>query len=184
MVSTAQTGSIPIADSPESMTALVPSNTALATSVTSARVGTGELIIDSSICVAVMTGRPHATEDKINRFWMWGTSSRATRTPRSPLATITVSVTRRMLSMSSSASGVSILAHTSTLRPVRTLTASRSDDERTNETATLSMPSSRRTSRRSRSSGVGVVSASLDAGAVTPGRPCTFPPAMTLAFIE
>ena len=36
----------------------MPSNTALATSLTSARVGAGASIIDSSICVAVMTGTP------------------------------------------------------------------------------------------------------------------------------
>ena len=58
IVLTAATGSTPIAVSPESMTALVPSKTALAISVTSARVGTGELIMDSSIWVAVITGRP------------------------------------------------------------------------------------------------------------------------------
>ena len=35
----------------------MPSNTALATSLTSARVGDGASIIDSSICVAVITGQ-------------------------------------------------------------------------------------------------------------------------------
>ena len=86
--------------------------------------------------------------------------------------------------MSSRASGVSILAHTSTPLPASALTATRSAAERTNETATLSMPSSSMTSKRSRSSGVGVLSESLDAGPVTPGRPWTFPPARTLAFME
>ncbi len=86
--------------------------------------------------------------------------------------------------MSSSASGVSILAQTSTPEPVTARTASRSGADRTKETATLSIPSSRRTSSRSMSSGVGVVSDSLDAGAVTPGRPCTLPPAITLTFME
>ena len=51
------TGSCPIAVSAESITASVPSNTALATSLTSARVGDGASIIDSSIWVAVITGR-------------------------------------------------------------------------------------------------------------------------------
>ena len=63
-------------------------------------------------------------------------------------------------------------------------TVSRSEAVRTNETATLSMPSSSSTSRRSKSSGVGVLSASLEAGAVTPGRPWTLPPATTLDFID
>jgi hypothetical protein len=44
--------------SPESMSALVPSKTALATSLTSAGVGDGARTMDSSIWVAVMTGRP------------------------------------------------------------------------------------------------------------------------------
>ena len=40
------------------MIASAPSNTAVATSETSARVGTGVVIIDSSICVATTTGLP------------------------------------------------------------------------------------------------------------------------------
>ena len=55
---TASTGNAPAAVSPESITQSVPSSTALATSVASARVGRGFLHIDSSICVAVMTGLP------------------------------------------------------------------------------------------------------------------------------
>ena len=43
-----------------SMTASAPSRTAAATSVTSARVGRGMRIIESSICVATMTGLPTA----------------------------------------------------------------------------------------------------------------------------
>ena len=56
IVRTTPTGSRPMAVSPDSITASVPSNTALATSLTSARVGDGAVIIDSSICVAVITG--------------------------------------------------------------------------------------------------------------------------------
>ena len=48
----------PAAVSPESIMADVPSKTALATSVISARVGVGLVIIDSSIWVAVMTILP------------------------------------------------------------------------------------------------------------------------------
>ena len=47
-----------MAVSPESMTAEVPSKTAFATSVISARVGLACAIMDSSICVAVMTILP------------------------------------------------------------------------------------------------------------------------------
>ncbi|CRH72486.1 Uncharacterised protein [Chlamydia trachomatis] len=58
IVSTASTGYLPLAVSPESITALVPSRTALATSLVSARVGLGFLIMESSICVAVITVLP------------------------------------------------------------------------------------------------------------------------------
>ena len=58
IVSTASTGYLPAAVSPESMMALVPSYTALATSEISARVGRMLLIIDSSISVAVITRLP------------------------------------------------------------------------------------------------------------------------------
>ena len=51
----ALTGYLPTALSAESITASVPSITAFATSETSARVGTGLVIIDSIICVAVIT---------------------------------------------------------------------------------------------------------------------------------
>ena len=58
IICTAPAGSWPTAVSSESITASVPSSTAFATSVTSARVGSGLETIDISICVAVMTGRP------------------------------------------------------------------------------------------------------------------------------
>ena len=58
IASTASRGYSPAAVSAESITASVPSRIALATSLASARVGRGCSIIDSSICVAVITGRP------------------------------------------------------------------------------------------------------------------------------
>ncbi len=57
IASTAFTGYRPAAVSADNITASVPSMTALATSLTSARVGTGLWIIDSIICVAVITTR-------------------------------------------------------------------------------------------------------------------------------
>src|SRR5690348_8815754 len=57
MASTVLSGYLPVAVSAESITASVPSMTALATSSTSARVGTGLWIMDSIIWVAVMTVR-------------------------------------------------------------------------------------------------------------------------------
>ena len=65
---------MPDAVSPESMTQLVPSNTALATSDTSARVGRGLRIMESSICVAVMTGLPAMLVFFIMVFCRMGTS--------------------------------------------------------------------------------------------------------------
>ena len=56
MVRTTLAGSLPTAVSPESISAEEPSNTALATSLASARVGDGRDTIDSSIWVAVITG--------------------------------------------------------------------------------------------------------------------------------
>src|ERR1700683_3064813 len=56
IVATASTGYWPAADSADSMTASAPSNMAVATSETSARVGTGLAIMDSSIWVAATQG--------------------------------------------------------------------------------------------------------------------------------
>src|SRR3569832_956900 len=53
IAATALAGYLPVAVSADSITAAVPSSTALATSNTSARVGIGFSIIDSIICVAV-----------------------------------------------------------------------------------------------------------------------------------
>ena len=58
MVATASTGNCPAADSADSITASAPSKIAVATSDTSARVGTGLEIMLSSICVATTTGLP------------------------------------------------------------------------------------------------------------------------------
>jgi hypothetical protein len=55
------------------MIASAPSNTAVATSETSARVGTGAVIIDSSIWVATTTGLPARRAARVICFWMPGT---------------------------------------------------------------------------------------------------------------
>ena len=57
MAATALLGCLPEAVSAESITASLPSITALATSSTSARVGIGESTMDCNICVAVITTR-------------------------------------------------------------------------------------------------------------------------------
>ena len=77
-----------MADSADSITASAPSNTAVATSDTSARVGTGEEIMLSSICVATTTGLPAARALRVICFCRPGTRSTGISTPRSPRATI------------------------------------------------------------------------------------------------
>ena len=68
MVRTASTGYRPAAVSPDSITASVPSKTALATSLASARVGRGEEIMLSSISVAVMTGVVDGLEPRVDNM--------------------------------------------------------------------------------------------------------------------
>ena len=102
---------------PRASTASVPSKMALATSLASARVGRGFSIIDSSICVAVITGRRKSSARRMICFWISGTFSGATSTPRSPRATITPSVISRMASRLSTACGFSSLAISGTALP-------------------------------------------------------------------
>src|SRR5436190_352560 len=67
----------------------------------------------SSICVAVITGRPRRLHSAMMRFCAYGTSSNGSSTPRSPRATITPSDARTIVSMFSNAESFSILATTS-----------------------------------------------------------------------
>ena len=92
------------------MTASVPSKTALATSDTSARVGIGLEIIDSIICVAVITNLFCARAIRIIRFCRPGTAASPTSTPKSPRATIMASDASIIDSRLSMASARSILA--------------------------------------------------------------------------
>jgi hypothetical protein len=66
---------------------------AVATSETSARVGTGLSIIDSSICVATITGFAAPRARRTRRFWIGGTACTGSSTPRSPRATMIPSET-------------------------------------------------------------------------------------------
>ena len=91
------------------MIASAPSRTADATSVASARVGRGDRIIDSSICVATITGLSETLAALSSRFCT-RISSIGSSTPRSPRATITASATSRICSKPSTAGRVSILA--------------------------------------------------------------------------
>ena len=135
IIATVSTGKWPIAVSCDSITASVPSRIALATSVTSARVGRGEPTIESSICVAVITGRPRRLAMAMMCFCAIGTSSNGSSTPRSPRATMTPSDARRMLSMLWSAWSFSIFATTRRCFGTRDLRSSMSSARRTNESA-------------------------------------------------
>ena len=100
--------------SPDSITASVPSSTALATSEASARVGRELVIIDSSIWVATMTGLPRSRATWMARFCTSGTFSSGSSTPRSPRATMIPSNASTISSSRSTASGFSSLAITGT----------------------------------------------------------------------
>ena len=73
IVATASTGYWPMAVSPESITASVPSSTALKTSLASARVGRLEVSMLLSICVAVITGTRAWWQAAMICFWIAGT---------------------------------------------------------------------------------------------------------------
>ena len=62
------------------------SNTALATSDASARVGRGDVIMLSNICVAMTTGLPAARAMRVMRFCSPGTRSTGISTPCFPRA--------------------------------------------------------------------------------------------------
>ena len=112
IASTAATGLAPTAVSADSITASVPSSTALATSNTSARVGMLLVIIDSIIWVAVIATRLCFQARRIRDFCSAGSSGSPTSTPRSPRATMIASVASRMSSRLATASARSILATT------------------------------------------------------------------------
>src|SRR5579862_2826345 len=184
MYATASTGYSPTAVSPERITAEVPSRIALATSLASARVGSAEWIIDSSICVAVITGFPSSSDFVMIRFCSSGTSAAPISTPRSPRATITASVSARMSSSASIASAFSIFAITCACELCCWISACRSRTsaaERTNESATKSTPVSSANSRSSLSlrvnDGIGIGTP----GRLTPLCELTRPPTTTVA---
>mmetsp|Transcript_23125 Transcript_23125/g.45120 ORF Transcript_23125/g.45120 Transcript_23125/m.45120 type:complete len:213 (-) Transcript_23125:626-1264(-) len=83
---------------------------AFATSLASARVGVGEVIMLSSICVATTTGLPTFLMSETMRFWTTGTWWGDSSTPRSPRATMMPSTASAMRSRSATAAGFSILA--------------------------------------------------------------------------
>ena len=141
---TTSTGYDPTAVSAESMTASVPSSTALATSNTSARVGIEFSIIDSIICVAVITIRSRFRVLEIKSFWMPISWASPTSMPRSPRATITpsqasiMSSSRALSATTSARSILAIIAALTSTSLSSSLASSISLTEATKETATKS----------------------------------------------
>ena len=181
MVATASMGYCPAALSAESITASAPSNTAVATSDTSARVGTGAVIMDSSICVATTTGLPSLRAMRVMRFCSPGTFSSGISTPRSPRATISASAISMISSNRAMAWGFSILA--STMARPRTIffTSAISSARCTKETAIQSTPSSRAASRSERSFSVMAETGISVSGRLTPLRLEMRPATSTMA---
>ena len=151
IIATASSGYWPEALSADSITASAPSNTAVATSETSARVGTGVVIINSSICVATTTGLPTLRAMLTMVFCKPGTRSTGISTPRSPRATMIASETAMISSSRRIACGFSILAMTLARLPQIRLTSTTSSGRCTKESATQSMFSSSAASRSARS---------------------------------
>src|SRR5262245_18081289 len=117
------------------------------------------------------------------RFWRSGTSAGPISTPRSPRATMTASVSRRIWSSASTASDFSIFAITGACDPVcsiRSLRSRTSAAERTNESATKSTPWSRAKSRSSMSLRVREGIGTGTPGTFTPLCAATTPPVTTV----
>ena len=148
------------------MTQSVPSRIAFATSVASARVGKRLDTIDSSICVAVMTGFPARFAFAMSCFCVCAISSIGTSTPRSPRATMIPSAAARISSKCSSASERSILAMMNGTRPIFAAAvraaSSMSFARSTNDWLTASTPAPSANSRHSRSRSVKALMPEID----------------------
>mmetsp|Transcript_14899 Transcript_14899/g.44919 ORF Transcript_14899/g.44919 Transcript_14899/m.44919 type:complete len:223 (+) Transcript_14899:847-1515(+) len=135
--------------------------------------------MDSSICVATMTGLPASRHMLMMRFWMTGTSYGFISTPRSPRATMMPSEYSRISSSTSTACGFSILARIFTLSPTRPRSSAMSSAFCTKESATQSTSNSSACSRSARSLGVSGEMGMEMVGVFTPLRSERSPPIST-----
>mmetsp|Transcript_11592 Transcript_11592/g.34767 ORF Transcript_11592/g.34767 Transcript_11592/m.34767 type:complete len:222 (+) Transcript_11592:160-825(+) len=117
MVVTVSTGKSPMATSLLSITASLPSSTALATSQASARVGKGLSSMEASISVAVTTYLPAALVFWIIIFCAIQTFSIGISMPKSPRATMMPSLASQMASKFFTPASFSILEMILMLRP-------------------------------------------------------------------
>ena len=184
-VLTAFTGNLPIEVSPASMMASTPSSTACAASVTSARVGRGASLIDSSTCVARITGTPRRRAAETIRFCTAGRVSIGNSTPRSPRATITASASARMSSIASTALGFSIFATMGSKGAPAAIAAARaartSSADCTKLSAAKSTPIAIPARRSPRSFGVSAATGTRTPGRLMPLCASSMPPLTTRA---
>mmetsp|Transcript_13824 Transcript_13824/g.36973 ORF Transcript_13824/g.36973 Transcript_13824/m.36973 type:complete len:222 (-) Transcript_13824:857-1522(-) len=117
IIVTVSTGNLPMADSELSITALVPSSTAFATSQASARVGKGLSSMDASISVAQTTYLPAAFVFEIIIFCAIQIFSMGISMPKSPRATMMESLASMISSMFFKPSSFSIFEMILMLRP-------------------------------------------------------------------
>src|SRR6056297_2135349 len=152
---------------------------AVATSETSARVGIGLSIIDSSICVATITGLAMARHLRTSRFWIGGTFCTGSSTPRSPRATMIPSLTARMSSKHFTAAGFSIFDRIAARPLVRVRASFTSSGRCTKLSASQSTPNSQTNSRSARSLSDSAASGRTTSGTFTPLRFEMVPPITT-----
>ena len=136
--------------------------------------------MDSSICVATITGLPKRRALRMMRFWMPGTRSAGNSTPRSPRATITASDNATISSRRSMAEGFSSLETMEARSPISARASDTSSGRCTKDSAIQSAPSSSARARSRRSFSVSAVMGSTTPGTFTPLRSDSLPPTITL----
>ena len=146
------------------------------------RLGRGATI-DSSICVAVITGLPRSSALQDDPLLDQRHGAGPISTPRSPRATITASASARIVVERVDRLGLLDLRDHVRVRAARARSAragrARRRRERTNESATKSTPSSSANSRSARSLRVSDGIGSGTPGRLTPLCELTTPPTMT-----
>ncbi|RMP73130.1 hypothetical protein ALQ17_200032 [Pseudomonas fluorescens] len=113
-------------------------------------------------------------------FWICGTLSAGTSTPRSPRATMIASLSSAISRRRCTAEGFSILAIRKALSPISSRASRMSSGRCTNDSATQSTPSSRPKVRSRRSLAVNGLSSNKACGTFTPLRSDNSPPLSTV----
>ena len=154
----------------------MPSKIALATSVTSARVGDGAVTIDSSIWVAVITGTPNSTQrPMIDLLQVGHVLERAVDAEVAAGDHDRVGLVEDLVEVGERRGGLDLGDQLAPDRRPRRPPRACRRRARTNDTAMKSTPAAAACSASTRSSSVGVVSRIRSDGRCTPGRPCVRP---------